>query len=111
MPLDAQSASADVVLPKQPPSKTESITLDTVSRMTGISITDSSGDVTISASFQQDLVNQSNGDIFLTQGLPSVSRRFTAIAKSPDVQAAVDTLSALMLAAKAEDEQNQQNPK
>lgn len=97
--------SAAFVLPVDDKAPSVTITLKPVDVMTAITITDQNGDVTVSASFARQQIDQ-NGDVYSVAALPSVSRKFTVIAKTPDVQLAVNTLADLMVAARAEDNAN-----
>lgn len=88
------------VLPREEKT-TKVITVKEFVVMTGFNVIDNFGDVTINAAFQLHQVDE-NGDVIRVAQLPNVTRKFNSF-KTPDLEAAVATISALLVSAKSED--------
>ncbi len=95
-----EAAAALAVLPREE-KETKTVTYKVIEVMTGFNVVDNFGDVTVNAAFQLHQVAD-NGDVIGTAQLPQVTRKYNVL-KSPDLDAAIDIISALMAVAKAED--------
>ena len=91
------------VLPKTD-KETKPLTVITREVMLGIRITERDDATYITADFAQQMVVEGTDEIIGQRDLSSSVRAFHVLAKTPDVQRAVDVLSSLMITAKQEDE-------